>query len=176
MTEIPTAASCGPSALSPLVFASVTPADLDEIGDLNATVFGPGRLARTAYRVRERVPPDLSVSILARRDERLVGSVLQSRIAIGGERGLWLGPIAVTAEGRNAGVGATLMARAIACAAESDARFILLIGDLSYYGRFGFAPVPPDSIRLPGPVDPARFLGLSLTPLPILPVGPLEPQ
>ncbi len=39
---------------------------------------------------------------------------------------------------------------------------MLLVGDMPYYGRFGFAPVPPGQITLPGPVDPARLLALEL--------------
>ena len=41
---------------------------------------------------------------------------------------------------------------------------VLLVGDMPYYGRFGFAPVPPGQITLPGPVDPARLLALELEP------------
>ena len=33
-------------------------------------------------------------------------------------------------------------------------RLVLLVGDMPYYGRFGFQPVPPGQITLPGPVDP----------------------
>ena len=40
----------------------------------------------------------------------------------------------------------------------------LLVGDAPYYARFGFAPVPPGALTLPGPVDPARFLAAELTP------------
>jgi predicted N-acetyltransferase YhbS len=39
---------------------------------------------------------------------------------------------------------------------------VLLVGDMPYYGRFGFNPVPPGRITLPGPVDPARLLYLEL--------------
>ena len=41
---------------------------------------------------------------------------------------------------------------------------VLLVGDMPYYGRFGFNPVPPGQITLPGPVDPARLLSLELVP------------
>jgi predicted N-acetyltransferase YhbS len=43
-------------------------------------------------------------------------------------------------------------------------RLVLLVGDMPYYGRFGFEPVPPGQITLPGPVDPARVLALELVP------------
>ena len=36
-----------------IITRSVTPEDADAIGALHARVFGPGRFARTAYRVRE---------------------------------------------------------------------------------------------------------------------------
>lgn len=146
-------------------------ADLDDIAAQHVSVFGPGRYSRTAFRIREIAAPSLDRSLVARRDGELVGSVLQSPVSIGGELGLWLGPIAVTEDGRRIGVGAALMRAAIARAAECHDRFIILVGDESYYGRFGFKPVPEDSIRLPGPVDPMRLLCLSLTPLPIMPSG-----
>jgi len=41
---------------------------------------------------------------------------------------------------------------------------VLLVGDMPYYGRFGFQPVPPGQITLPGPVDSARLLALELVP------------
>ena len=45
-----------------------------------------------------------------------------------------------------------------------DVPIVLLVGDMPYYGRFGFKPVPPGRIILPGPVDPARLLALELMP------------
>ncbi len=40
----------------------------------------------------------------------------------------------------------------------------LLVGDEPYYARFGFHPVPPGQIVLPGPVDPNRLLAAELAP------------
>ncbi len=39
---------------------------------------------------------------------------------------------------------------------------IILVGDEPYYVRVGFARLPPGRLKFPGPVDPARVLGLSL--------------
>ena len=41
---------------------------------------------------------------------------------------------------------------------------VLLVGDEPYYAKVGFAKLPEGLIGLPGPVDPARFLYLELTP------------
>jgi len=40
---------------------------------------------------------------------------------------------------------------------------VLLVGDMPYYSRFGFKPSAHGAITLPGPVDPARLLGVELT-------------
>ena len=42
-------------------------------------------------------------------------------------------------------------------------RAVILVGDAPYYGRFGFSREHTRNLSLPGPVDPARFLGLELT-------------
>jgi predicted N-acetyltransferase YhbS len=43
-------------------------------------------------------------------------------------------------------------------------RLVVLVGDEPYYARFGFHPVPPGQIGLPGPVDPKRLLAAELAP------------
>ena len=45
-----------------LAFALQTHADLPAIHKLEERAFGPGRFAKTAYRLREGVAPDLSLS------------------------------------------------------------------------------------------------------------------
>ena len=39
---------------------------------------------------------------------------------------------------------------------------VILVGDLPYYSRVGFSAIKPGRIRFPGPVDPARILGVGL--------------
>jgi len=41
-------------------------------------------------------------------------------------------------------------------------RAILLVGDVPYYSRVGFAPIPEGRVTFPGPVDPQRILALGL--------------
>jgi predicted N-acetyltransferase YhbS len=60
------------------------------------------------------------------------------------------------------GYGKALVAEGLARARAQGFRLVVLVGDMPYYGRFGFVPVPPGQIRLPGPVDPARLLALEL--------------
>ncbi len=58
----------------PLVIEPETPDDAEDIGRLNERVFGPGRFARTAYRIRERAEPVPSLSFVARVGTLLVGA------------------------------------------------------------------------------------------------------
>jgi len=57
-----------------LVLEPETPADGESILRLNERVFGPGRFARTAYRIRETTAADLSLSFVARVGTLLVGA------------------------------------------------------------------------------------------------------
>jgi predicted N-acetyltransferase YhbS len=60
------------------------------------------------------------------------------------------------------GFGKAMVEEGLARARADGFSFVLLVGDMPYYGRFGFQPVPPGQIALPGPVDPDRLLGLEL--------------
>lgn len=141
----------------------VVGADLSDIQRLNARVFGPGRFGRTAYRIREGTPdvsPFCRVAVLG---ERIIASIRLTEILVGGRRGaLLLGPLAVDPEFAGQGYGRRLIAESIEMARAADRELIILVGDMSYYGRFGFVPVASGSIILPGPVDPSRLLAVEL--------------
>ena len=62
------------------------------------------------------------------------------------------------------GFGAALVKEGLERAKREGFGLVLLVGDMPYYGRFGFTPIPPGRITLPGPVDPARLLAVELVP------------
>ena len=135
------------------------------LSELSAEAFGPGRFARTAYRVREGVPPVPSLSLTGWLDGRLVGGIRFTALTIGGERkALLLGPLVVHPAYKGNGYGKALAGEGIARARAQGFRLVVLVGDMPYYGRFGFVPMPRGQIALPGPVDPARLLALELVP------------
>jgi predicted N-acetyltransferase YhbS len=140
------------------------PGDADAILHLHERAFGPGRFARTAFRLREGVPERLDLSFAALVGTLLVGSVRMSPILAGGERALALGPLAVEPAFEGRGIGAALMTRALEAARADGHGLVLLVGDEPYYARFGFAPVPKGRLDMPGPVDPARLLVAELVP------------
>ena len=143
----------------------LTPADFPAVSRLHAKVFGPGRFTRTAYRVREGAPalsPYCRVALLG---DRLVAAVRFTPINIGRAGGaLLLGPLAVDPDLAGQGFGKRLIGEALEAAKADGVKLVVLVGDVPYYGRFGFSPVPPGQITLPGPVDPQRLLAAELQP------------
>jgi predicted N-acetyltransferase YhbS len=154
-----------------------TPADAPAIDRLNERTFGPGRYAKTAYRLREQVRHGLDISFTARIGTLLVGSVRLSPVRIGDTKALLLGPLTVEPAFRERGVGQALIERALKDAAAKGHRLVVLVGDEPYYGKCGFKRVPPGRATMPGPVDPARLLVAELTPGAFEGVsGPIRPD
>jgi predicted N-acetyltransferase YhbS len=73
-----------------------------------------------------------------------------------------LGPLAVDGDCRKLGVGAALMAHALAAAAVRGHGAVILLGDAPYYARFGFSSSKTGELSLPGPFERDRLLGLEL--------------
>ena len=139
--------------------------DEPELSALSAEAFGPGRFARTAYRVREGVPPIPSLCLTGWLDGKLVGGIRFTALTIGGEgRALLLGPLVVHPAYNGKGFGKALVGEGIERARAQGFALVVLVGDMPYYGRFGFVQVPRGQITLPGPVDPERLLALELVP------------
>jgi predicted N-acetyltransferase YhbS len=141
-----------------LTILAETSADAEAIERLHERTFGPGRYARTAFRIRERMAHRLDLSFTARIGTLLVGSVQMTPICIGDTRALLLGPLTIEPPFRDRGIGLALMQRALAEAKAKGNRLVILVGDEPYYARAGFKRVPAGQVSLPGPVDPARLL------------------
>ena len=132
--------------------------DAEAIERLHERTFGPGRYAKTAYRLREQVPHSVELSFTARIGTLLVGSVWLSPVRIGETKALLLGPLTVEPAFRERGIGQALIARALKEAAARGHRLAILVGDEPYYAKSGFRQISPGRVIMPGPVDPARLL------------------
>jgi predicted N-acetyltransferase YhbS len=146
-------------------FRQVALSDLLAIEGLHDRTFGPGRFARTAYKIREGLPAISALCHVAELKGRIVAAVRMAPILIGGRPGAQLlGPLAVEPELKGLGIGRSLCERVILAARTIGCPLIVLVGDLPYYQRFGFFIVPRQQIELSGPVDPDRLLCLELVP------------
>lgn len=144
-------------------FRLETSADAGAIDALVVQGFGPGRYAKTAYRLREGVHHLAELAFVAERDGELVATVRYWPVDVGGTAALMLGPLAVRNELRGQGIGVGLMEHSLTAARAAGHRAVILVGDEPYYGRVGFKAIKPmGRITMPGPVDYTRLLGLAL--------------
>jgi predicted N-acetyltransferase YhbS len=124
--------------------------------------FGDNRQLRTCQRLRDGQAPAAGLALSALSRGRLVGTVRLWHISAGGVPALVLGPLAVDPPFRKLGIGKALVERALAAAKARGHGAVLLLGDASYYARFGFSALKTGELRLPGPFEPDRLLGLEL--------------
>ena len=139
-------------------FSPQTDSDLPAIERLTEHAFGPGRFAKTAYRLREGLPADSALSFVARVGTILVGANRMTPIRIGEASALLLGPLVVEPAFRQHGLGEKLVMQSLTAARAAGHTLVVLVGDPAYYQRMGFSRVPDGVMAMPGPVDPDRLL------------------
>ncbi|MEP3051896.1 MAG: N-acetyltransferase [Erythrobacter sp.] len=98
-----------------------------------------------------RADGDLTLSLVAEDDARIIGHIAFSPVTIGDGAQDWygLGPVSVSPELQHTGIGGALINRGIADMQAIGARGIVLLGSNVYYPRFGFKHEP--QLTYPGP-------------------------
>jgi predicted N-acetyltransferase YhbS len=135
-----------------------TEADALEVEALLDTCFAPGRTALSSYRLREGVPPARTLCLLVRGEMgEVAGSIRFWPVRVAGHDAMLMGPVAIHPTRQGEGLGALLIQSGLDRAAVADVARILLVGDLPYYARFGFARL--DGVTMPPPTNPDRVLG-----------------
>ena len=124
-------------------------ADSVPIEKLHERAFGPGRFARTAYRLREGMPHERSLSFTALVGTLIVGSIRLTRIVAGGVPALLLGPVTVEPAFMNHGIGMALVRRSLEAAISEGHKLVLLVGDEPFYKRAGFIRCRAASLKCP---------------------------
>jgi predicted N-acetyltransferase YhbS len=158
--------SVEPSAPSPaLSLKPEQPQDCAAVEALLDHAFGPGRFTKVSERVRELADFAPDLSLCAWEDGKLLGVVRMWRVRVGGQPVVFLGPLAVDADQRKAGLGGLLVVRALHAAQTAGEACVLLVGDAPYFGRFGFEAALAKDVRLPGPVDQKRVLVKAFEPV-----------
>jgi predicted N-acetyltransferase YhbS len=153
------------SDAAPFVIRAERASDVVAREALLDACFGENRHTRTCQRLRDgRAPAEgLALSAMRQgRQDRLVGTVRLWHVSAGGVAALVLGPLAVDPSCRKLGVGAALMKQALASAKARGYGAVILLGDASYYARFGFSADKTGGLSLPGPFERDRLLGLEL--------------
>jgi len=117
-----------------------------------------------------RAQAALSVSLVAERDGMVVGQVAFSPARASDGTAGWyaLGPLAVLPAHQRGGIGSALVRAGLDGIAELGAGGCILVGDPSYYARFGFELSPENT----PPGQPSEFFMVKLL-RGQLPVGPI---
>lgn len=130
-----------------------------EVEALFDLCFAPGRTALSCYRLRDDVHPVAELCLVARdADGILAGAIRHWPVRVGAAPALLLGPIAVHPTRQGEGLAGLLIRRTLDASPALGWRRTLLVGDASYYGRFGFQRL--SGLVMPPPTNPDRVLGL----------------
>ena len=149
--------------------------DFSRMDELMIATFGGVRTDRSVWHLRLGKAID-ELCFVAELDHRVVGSLRFWQIAVAGRPQLLLGPLAVDPVWQGCGVGAALVKKGLDRAQQLRLwQFVFVSGDPEYYPRFGFKPVPENSLIWPGPIEPGRLqmLVLMQSMTAKLPPGPL---
>ncbi len=107
----------------------------------------------------------LSLSLVTELDGRVVAHLALSPAPVGEDTQGWylLGPIGVLPELQRKGLGSTLLREALAQLRRQGALGVVLVGEPTYYQRFGFRSHPGLTYTT---VPEQYVLGLAFTPRP----------
>ncbi|MFO6464589.1 GNAT family N-acetyltransferase [Jannaschia sp. KMU-145] len=135
-----------------------TPEDEWEVEALLDLCFAPGRTALSSYRLRDGVAAARDLCLVARGAAgEVAGAIRFWPVRVGAHDAMLLGPVAIHPTRQGEGLGAYLIQSGLDRAAVAGVDRVLLVGDVPYYGRFGFAPLA--GVTMPPPTNPARVLG-----------------
>jgi len=126
--------------LQPMIeLRTETLSDKSKVFDVVERAFGRPDEAELANLVRDR--GNSTIAQVALDDDSIVGYVLASQISFEPSNNLHciaIGPVAVVPESQGAGVGSKLMRHTIHLATVHGFDAVFLLGNPSYYSRFGF--------------------------------------
>lgn len=102
----------------------------------------------------------LTFSLVGEMDGAIVGNVAVSPVSISGNIVGWfgVGPVSVIPKLQGCGIGSQLMREALKKLSEQGASGCVVVGDPSYYQRFGFTNEA--NLILPG-IPPEYFMAIS---------------
>jgi putative acetyltransferase len=131
--------------------------DVSQVRTVNELAFGRPTEADLVDRLRKTCPEALS---LVADDGIVVGHILFTPVVVESPRhtvvGMGLAPLAVLPDHQRQGIGTRLVERGLALLRERGCAFVVVVGDVRYYGRFGFAPAAECGLACPWEGVPAE--------------------
>ena len=158
-----------------ITIAPERPADVDAIRSLNTLAFD-GRTEEAELVDELRDTGELVLSLVAHNSTGIVGHVAFSRLVVetadGPVGGVALAPVGVHPTCQESGVGSELIRTGLEMLDESDEQVVLVVGNPSFYGRFGFSTAAGK--RYPSRHSGPHFMALVLGEPSTAPIGPVR--
>ena len=136
-----------------------------EIERLLDLVFTPRRTLLSSYQLRNSANKVNNLSyVIKDYSKKVVGSIRFWNIQVDSHssRGLLLGPLAVHPIYQSEGLGEKLVSNSIEKAYSENWNWIVLVGDINYYSRFGFNKKVTHGVTIGNGLDNSRLLGLDI--------------
>ncbi|MBM3479028.1 MAG: N-acetyltransferase [Alphaproteobacteria bacterium] len=143
--------------------------DASAIEELLDRAFGADRRRKRSHSFRAGIESESSLRLVALDPAGgLAGTLRFWPILVAApssplREALLLGPLAVEPALRGMGAGRALMHAGLKAAGAAGHALVLLVGEVAYYGQFGFVPAAPLGFDMPGE-RPERLLARALAP------------
>lgn len=113
-----------------------------------------------ALRNSDSFIPELS--LVAIKDNKIVGHILFTKIKIGNHEELALAPLAVLPEYQKQGIGSKLIQQGHKIAKELGYHYSIVLGSETYYPKFGYVLAIQYGIKAPFEVSNENFMAIKL--------------
>ena len=113
-----------------------------------------------ALRNSDSFIPELS--LVAVKDDKIVGYILFTKIKIENHEEIALAPLAVLPEYQKQGIGSMLIEQGHKIAKQLGYHYSIVLGSENYYPRFGYIPAIQYGIQAPFDVANENFMAIKL--------------
>ncbi|MDX1442363.1 MAG: N-acetyltransferase [Gammaproteobacteria bacterium] len=147
-----------------MLISAETPEDIEAIRTIQRAAFGRDYEADLVDSLRGDVEP--FVSLVARIDDKPVGHILFTPVALPGTHDITIlsvAPIAVLPDYQGDGVGSELVHEGLVMCEHEGVDGVVALGGRDFYPRFGFQPAADFGLRTNFPVMQEEFLARELT-------------
>lgn len=144
-------------------------ADVKTVFEVEAAAFNREEEAILVDRLRTSIAFIPGLSLVAERDNKIVGHILFTDLPVNSGEGLISGvlamaPVAVLPAYQNQGIGGVLIRRGLEVATDMGYKAVVVLGHEHYYPKFGFRPAVKWNIKAPMEVPDNNFMALELIP------------
>jgi len=141
---------------------SESPVDYDAIDEVIESAFNQKNEAKLVRSLRTTEKYDSRLSIVALKDESLIGHMLLYPVKVGNFETLILAPMSVKPSYQKKGIGEQLIWQGFKKAVELGYDSVIVVGYPKYYPKFGFEKASKWNIKLPFDVPDEAFMAIEL--------------